>query len=123
MNKESNKTQYNYDSAHALVHQLLECAVACEACASACLNESEVEMMTRCIELDRDCADTCIHTAKLVMRNSEIGAVTLAACEQICRICAEECGKHKKDHCQDCADACDRCADACHEHHGSLQLS
>jgi hypothetical protein len=120
-NKKSNSKLFN-ESSQAVVQQLLECAIACEHCATSCLNEENVEMMTRCIELDRDCADTCLHTAKLVTRGSEIADVILAACEKICRLCAEECKKHNNDHCQLCAEICDRCAQACHEHHGNFQL-
>jgi hypothetical protein len=120
-NKKSNSKLFN-ESSQPVVQQLLECAIACEHCATSCLNEEKVEMMTRCIELDRDCADTCLHTAKLVTRGSEIADVILAACEKICRLCAEECKKHNNDHCQLCAEICDRCAQACHEHHGNFQL-
>jgi uncharacterized protein DUF326 len=35
------------------------CAVECEHCASACLQEDEVKMMARCIDLDRQCAIIC----------------------------------------------------------------
>jgi hypothetical protein len=120
-NKKSKSKSLN-ESSQALVQQLLECAIACEHCAASCLNEENVDMMTRCIELDRDCADTCLHTAKLITRGSEISDVILAACEKICRICADECKKHSTDHCQICAETCQSCADACHEHHGNLQL-
>jgi hypothetical protein len=120
-NKKSKSKSFN-ESSQALVQQLLECAIACEYCAASCLNEENVDMMARCIELDRDCADTCFHTAKLITRGSEISDVILAACEKICRICADECKKHDTEHCQVCAETCERCADACHEHHGNLQL-
>ncbi|MFZ6010129.1 MAG: hypothetical protein ACOYXT_07235, partial [Bacteroidota bacterium] len=42
-----------------LQQKLIECAFACEACAAACLREDNL-MMSRCIELDRDCADICM---------------------------------------------------------------
>jgi hypothetical protein len=122
MQNRKNGSESLKESSQALLQQLLECAIACEHCAMSCLNEEQVNMMTRCIELDRDCADTCLHTAKLVTRESEISDVILAVCEKICRICAEECRKHNNDHCRTCAEICERCAEACHEHHGHLQL-
>ena len=36
-----------------------------------------------------------------------------SSCAEVCRLCGEECAKHKMDHCQQCAQACMRCADEC----------
>lgn len=105
-----------------LIQELINCALACEACASACLAEEDVAMMTRCIELNRDCADSCFQAARLVMRDSEVSDSFLAVCEEICRMCGEECEKHDHDHCKMCAESCERCADACHAHHGKIEL-
>jgi hypothetical protein len=113
---------YTKHSRQALVQQMLECAIVCEECASSCLNEKDVTALIRCIELNRDCADTCLQLAKLVARNSEITNTLLMACEEICRLCAAECNKHAMEHCQQCADLCNQCADACHEHNTKLQL-
>ena len=101
----------------ALIQKLLNCALACEHCASSCLKEQHVAMMVRCISLDRDCADICLQAARLLQRNSEIAMQYLVLCEKICRLCAEECNKHQDDHCKKCAEACIQCADACHQHH------
>lgn len=100
-----------------LIEKLLNCISACEHCATACLHEDDVQMMTRCISLDWDCADICAQATRLLQRDSEIGHQYLLLCEEICRLCAEECGKHQHDHCQQCAEACRICADACHQHH------
>jgi len=113
----------NANENRELLQNLIECAMACEACASACLNEEDVGMMARCIELDRDCADTCFYTSKLVLRNSEISDSALGLCEEMCRLCAEECRKHEHDHCRECAEACERCAEACHAKRGDLHVS
>jgi|SRR5690606_17510875 len=96
-----------------LVQNLINCALACEACAAACLTEEDVNMMTRCIELDRDCSDICFQAARLLMRDSEVSAQYLSATEEICRLCAEECNKHDHEHCKVCAEACFNCAEAC----------
>lgn len=107
----------------ALVQTLIDCARACEYCATACLSEEDVKMMARCIALDRDCADLCFQAARLLERNSEVGHAFLSVCEQICRLCAEECGKHDHEHCRACAEACRACAEACHQHHGKVSMA
>ncbi len=96
-----------------LIRILLECAFTCENCATACLQEDDVKMMARCIALDRDCSDICLQAARLLQRNSEVSKEFLQVCEQICRMCADECSKHTDEHCQRCAQACRSCADAC----------
>ncbi|HYF03437.1 MAG TPA: four-helix bundle copper-binding protein [Patescibacteria group bacterium] len=103
-----------------LIQTLLACALECENCASECLGEDHVQMMARCISLDRDCADICTLAARLLQRNSEVAHEFLLICEKICRICAEECEKHEHSHCQRCAEACRKCAEACHAHHTPL---
>jgi hypothetical protein len=106
----------NHDH-RALIGKLLDCMLACENCAASCLKEDDVKDMTRCISLDWDCAGVCIQAAQLLQRNSEIAHQYLLLCEEICRMCADECGKHDHDHCRQCAEACRVCAEACHEHH------
>jgi len=101
-----------------LINTLLDCALACEMCATACLNEQDVNKMAACIKLDRDCADICTQAAVLLQRQSLIGHQYLLLCEEICRMCGEECNKYKQmDHCKKCAEACMNCAEACHLHH------
>lgn len=38
---------------------------------------------------------------------------SLAYCAEVCRQCAEECGKHAAAHCRECAEVCRQCAAAC----------
>lgn len=106
----------NHDH-QAIIQKLLNCVLACEYCANACLAEDDIKMMGRCIKLDHDCADICTQAARLLQRDSVIAHQYLLICEEICRLCADECGKHQHDHCQQCAEACRICAEACHEHH------
>jgi len=101
----------------ALIQKLLDCVLACENCATESLREDNTGEMSRCISLDRDCADICAQGARLLQRKSEIGHQFLVICEEICPLCADECRKHQAEHCQLCADACYECAEACHEHH------
>jgi len=105
---------------HQLEQTILNCAMACEYCATACLKEEDVKNMTDCIALDRDCADVCILAAKLLKRDSSIAKQYLLLCEEICRMCADECSKHEHDHCRQCVEACLTCAEACHIHHEPL---
>ena len=106
-----------------LIQQILDCATACENCATLCLDEKDVTPMAHCISLDRDCAEICYTAAKLLTRHSELAHEFLAICEKACRMCAEECAKHEHKHCKVCAEKCTQCAEACHAHHGKIQLS
>jgi Domain of Unknown Function (DUF326) len=106
---------------HALIQTLLDCALACEHCASSCLQEEDINMMINCIKLDRDCADICTQAARLLQRDSIVGHQYLLLCEEICRLCAAECGKHDHEHCRQCAVACEECAEACHANHEPIK--
>jgi hypothetical protein len=107
-NFHATRTEY-----HGLLQQLTDCALTCEACATACLNEENVSMMARCIELDRDCADICSLGARLIQRDAEIADTYLSLCATMCRMCAEECAKHNDEHCKRCASVCQATANAC----------
>jgi len=91
----------------------LACTIECEHCASECLGEEDVQMMVRCIQLDRDCADICALTARLLARGSQHGEHLMRECAEICEMCAEECAKHDAEHCQRCAEVCRNCAEEC----------
>ncbi len=106
--------QHNHQ---ALIQTLLNCVSACEHCATACLQEEDVKMMANCIRLDRDCADICTQAVRLLQRDSNIAHQYLLLCEEICRLCADECGRHDAEHCRKCAEDCRACAEACHAHH------
>jgi hypothetical protein len=106
-----------------LIDQLINCALTCEKCLSRCLSERDVSMIVRCIELNRECAEICFHTARLLVRESEISDRWVATCAEVCRLCAQECRKHEIDHCQQCADECEACADACHEYRVGTQVA
>ena len=97
-----------------LMQALGVCAGHCDYCATACLNERDVQMLSRCIRLDLDCAGICRLTASFAARGSEHTNHLLKECAEICEACAEECEKHSHmDHCRACAEACRQCADAC----------
>lgn len=98
----------------SLLDALNACVATCEKCASACLQEQDVKMMVSCISLDRDCADVCALTARLVARGSIHGMHLLRECAEVCKACTDECAKHTHmQHCQECAEACRHCEQAC----------
>lgn len=104
------KTVHQYE---ALIQELINCATACENCASSCLNEADVTTMAPCIKIDRDCTEICSLVARLLMRGSDYAPELLGFCEKVCNLCAEECEKHAHEHCKKCAAACRQCAAAC----------
>lgn len=94
------------------------CAVACSHCATACLEEQEVRNLTRCIQLDMECAVICRSASALMSLTSKYSQKLCGLCEEICSVCAEECEKHGEKgmkHCRDCAEACRKCAAECRE--------
>lgn len=91
----------------------LACAVECEHCATACLNEQNVAMMARCIMLDRECAAICLTAAKIMGMGGEHASEVCRICADICEACGEECDKHESSHCKKCAQACFKCAEEC----------
>ncbi|OYY48754.1 MAG: four-helix bundle copper-binding protein [Methylophilales bacterium 28-44-11] len=90
-----------------------DCADHCDYCASACLNEGNVNEMVRCISLDIDCAAICRLAAGYMARDSEFAMELCQVCAIVCEACAEECDKHSAEHCKDCAEACRKCAEEC----------
>ncbi|MCB2379528.1 four-helix bundle copper-binding protein [Hymenobacter sp. BT635] len=102
----------------ALLDALNRCVATCEMCATACLLEADVQMMVPCIRLDRDCADICALTARLLARGSDHARHLLRECIEVCTRCADECSQHQDEHCQQCAAACRACAEACRQYAG-----
>lgn len=98
---------------HSCIQACIDCALSCESCASACLGEGDVQMMAKCIQLDRDCASFCTLAAILMSRQSTYAKTFCRLCAEVCRACGEECSKHQSDHCQECAKACLACAEEC----------
>jgi choline dehydrogenase-like flavoprotein len=103
------------------IDECFECSVTCTSCADACLGESDVSELVRCVRLNLDCAGVCDATGRVVTRQTEpdVGVVRAAveACVVACRACAEECDRHAAhhDHCRVCAEVCRRCEQACGE--------
>lgn len=70
-------------------------------------------MMTKCIQLDMECAAICYAAASLMSMGSERAMEICRICAEICQQCGEECQKHDMEHCQECAKACLQCAEEC----------
>jgi hypothetical protein len=98
-----------------------ECAQTCSACADACLGEDDVQMLSRCIRLNLDCADVCNALGSILSRQiafePQMASAVLDACVEACRLCGDECERHasEHEHCRVCAEACRRCEDACND--------
>jgi hypothetical protein len=90
-----------------------DCLKACEHCATSCLAEPDLASMTRCIALDRSCADLCAIAAREMLRHSPFVEEVCRVCANACYACADECSRHQMKHCQDCAAACRHCAETC----------
>ena len=93
--------------------------LACEACADGCLAERDMLSFRRSIQLDRDCADICITTARLLARGSafdpRLWRAQIEACARACSFCNAECVRHADQHahCRICAEATRLCAERC----------
>lgn len=96
-----------------VIQQLNACAMVCNLCYNACLKDREINMMTRCIELCRECSDFCHYTSSVYARDSENSDKFLRLCAEICETCAEECERHENEQCERCAKVCRRCAEMC----------
>ena len=107
------------DSLIRCIEECFDCAQSCTSCADACLGEEMVAQLTQCIRLNLDCADICSAAGHIASRrtgsNEPIIQRVLAACEEACRLCAEECERHADmhEHCRICAESCRRCEQAC----------
>lgn len=92
----------------------LDCVVQTSHCTAACLHESDVKMLARCIQLNQDCKAICLLAIQAMASDSEFAEQICKLCEEICNACADECEQHKHmKHCEKCAKACRQCADAC----------
>ena|SRR5437868_143628 len=99
-----------------LVNLLHRCVAMCNYCASCCLAEEKVAMLSYCVRLDMDCALVCNTTAILLARGSAHGKHLLRECAELCGLCAVECEKHAHmEHCKACAAICRECEVACRQ--------
>lgn len=97
----------------ACLDACIRCALACENCHNACLQEKDIDKMAGCIRLDKDCSEMCWTAAGFMGRGSQFATAVCRTLAEICDACAAECGKHEMQHCQECAEACRKCAEEC----------
>lgn len=90
-----------------------DCAIECERCTDACLDEKDVTAKSRCIKLNRDCVAACMLAIRLMTSGSSFAEEFCRVCAEICQACADECAKHDTEHCKRCAEVCRRCAEEC----------
>jgi hypothetical protein len=105
-----------YEKLQRCIDACVACAIECDRCATDCLNEKDVTMLARCIELNRECAEACYASARLMGIGGEHASLFCHACAEICDTCAEECEKHIEygmEHCKRCAAVCRKCAEEC----------
>jgi hypothetical protein len=109
-----------YHQYKSCIDACLRCAAVCNHCASSCLQDKDVQMMARCIQLDMECAAMCYATAQLLSMGSSQAKAICMICAQMCDDCANECSRHESVHCRECADVCRNCANQCRdmEHSG-----
>lgn len=120
---ESYPRGFDVDAAQlaATIDMLMDCTNTCTQCADACMSETNMAELGKCIRLNLDCADVCAATARVVSRQTEYDAnVTrplLEACVAACRSCADECDGHAEhmEHCRICAEQCRQCEQRCNE--------
>ena len=92
---------------------MFKSAALCNRCSSACLQEEDVKMMAKCIQLDMECAAICYLSAQLMSLGSERAKDICIICADICNECSIECGKHESEHCKQCSIAGRNCSDEC----------
>ena len=90
-----------------------DCAITCNYCIAACLQENDVALMARCIAKDIDCAAMCQLAAAATARGSKNAPAFRRPCGELCKACGDECAKYDVAHCQACAKACYACAASC----------
>jgi hypothetical protein len=91
----------------------IKCATECNHCAVSCLEEKDVQYLTKCIRLDLECAVICRSSAELMTLGSGYTKELCDICTAVCNACAEMCEQHADmgmDHCRECAEACRACA-------------
>src|SRR5688572_23461394 len=89
----------------------LRCASVCNHCASSCLQEHDVSMMTRCIQLDMGCAASCYAAGQVISMNGADAGQLCRLCAEGCQACGEKCPNHEPGDCRECGRACQTCAE------------
>ena len=88
-----------YRTALASVADAVE---VCGWCADQCIQEADPTMI-ECIRLCEDVVELGETVLATVPRSSRFAADIVATFQQAAQVCAQECGRHRHAHCQECA--------------------
>jgi hypothetical protein len=99
------------------IEACMEAATYCKHCAVSCLREEqdEMDLMSKVIRLNLECAVACYATAELMTIGSDRAQEYAILCAEICELCARECDNHNNEHCRQSARNCRRAAKLCRE--------
>lgn len=86
----------------AAVESIARAIQTCEWCADQCVQLGDPNM-TECIRLCEDVSELGEAAITLVPRRSRYAGQVLQAFQQAVQACGQECGRHRHDHCQECA--------------------
>lgn len=90
------------------------CAQTCEQVIQHCLSKGGMHAEQAHIRLLQDCMDSCLMSAKFMVRGSEFHSQFCGTCAQVCHACARDCERMSDDEMMKmCADVCRRCAESC----------
>ena len=79
-----------------------EAVEVCGWCADQCIQEAD-PMMIECIRLCEDVVELGETVLATVPRNSRFSNEIVATFQRAAQACAQECGRHRHAHCQECA--------------------
>ena len=100
----------SFQKYESVIKACLACVVHCEDCATECLKEQNIERVSRCIALAKNCSSICMLTARFLSSDSEFIPQVVNLCLEICETCSGECSRNYLD---SCAEYCQKCADEC----------
>ncbi len=104
---------------HQLSRQVQEAVTALQQCHTTCLSMATVHCLEmggehakpQHIRLMLDCAAMCAFTSDALVRKSQFHNRFAALCAEVCKTCAEDCGKIGDM--DECEAGCRRCAEHC----------
>lgn len=85
-----------------LVNDVARAIQVCEWCADQCVRLGDTSMV-ECIRLCNDVSAIGGTVLTLLPRQSRYAGTVLQAFQQAVQACAQECGRHRHAHCQECA--------------------
>ncbi len=110
-----NKKEMRQEKYQSCISICLESATVCNLAAFECMKELEVKLLSRCVQLQRECAEMCLSTARILTLGSAHARDVCIVCADYCMRCALECEKHMHiDYCRRCAEICRRCMEECY---------